>query len=367
MSEIFDFTAFFGIYSSFFKGGALPRIMNLRELVHISSAWKNFQFVCFDEIVKVVATIVQKEFCLVTDSEGGIRIPNKEGNDICSILYEILKQNGEPMHIDDIFNKFKWYFPEHKYTSSYQLRPSLTKDTRITHRNRNSTFMLIEWGDRFKTGTIRDAIIELLQREDSPQNIKAITKYVQSFFPSTNENSIRTTMLADSQKRFCQFSSSMFGLSSKIYSIDYKRDDATFYSKLSFEERLFLFVDFLEENERFPSSRNTANGESGLMAWWYRCINRQLKLTPEQQQQVVKVQKKYSHLRRHVWGSLLEDAKKFILLNDRLPSAKGEERRLYDWIRSNTKKFNDGELKLDDNDARRFVELMELLKDKGLK
>lgn len=363
LQQIFDFSAFFESFIPRISRNEFPRIINVREMIHVSSCWADFRYSNFENVVKSVYTILQDEFSLSPNEHGYLSIPSRYGNDVSSILYAIIKRNGEPMHIDDIFNEFRAYFPFHKYQTSAQIRPALAKDNRITYRNRNSTFMLTDWGGVIRSGTIRDAIIEYLSSSETPQNLAAITDYVLAFFPNTNEKSIRNTMLADGQKRFCLYSGGLVGLCNKQYPEEYV-PRTSINNTGSFEERLTEFINFIEEFERFPSPRNRFNGESAMYAWWARCVKNEIKLTEEQRQKVLEVKQRYANVGRlKLWHDSLTAITEFIRTNHRMPHAKGEESRLYAWLRTNMRKFESGELSLDEDSAKEFIELLDLVNE----
>lgn len=196
-SDIFDFEKFRLEFVNILSENEKEYLMDIEDYIANSRCWIDFEFTEIDELVIIVREILFHEFGLYSEEiDGQLKIPaNKKRNPI-DVVYEILKQKGNPMHLDEIFVEFKKILPEHKYTEAAQLRPWLQRNELISFRNRSSIYTLKEW-KHIRTGTIRDAMIEFLMKYDSPQSAEDITNYLLLHFPKTNISSVRTSMLND--------------------------------------------------------------------------------------------------------------------------------------------------------------------------
>ena len=201
-TDIFDFEKIIEEFDNILLNNETEYLLNIEDYIVNSRNWINFNFTKIDEVTSIVRDILLHQFGLYSeDINGLIKIPATKEKNPFDVVYEILQQKGNPMHLDEIFSEFKKILPEHKYTKPEQLRPYLQKHKSISYRNRNSVYTLKEW-KHIRTGTIRDAIIEFLLKNESPQTVEDIANYVLQHFPRTNISSIRTSMCNDTLKRF---------------------------------------------------------------------------------------------------------------------------------------------------------------------
>jgi hypothetical protein len=223
------------------------------------------------------------------DMEGHIKIPAYTSN----LVREILKHNGMPMHLSEIFVEFKKRLPNHRYTVADQLRPYLQRHEEIAYRGRKSIYTLKEWR-HIRTGTIREVISDFLCEMDIPQTAKKITEYVRQFFPETNLSSIRTTMYSDTRKRFSFFKKNLFGLTGKDYPSEYKKINQSENHIKSFEERRDELEKFILENKRFPYFPSRNREEDSLQRWWDKTLKKKYKIDENQQLEVERIKKQYA-------------------------------------------------------------------------
>ena len=158
-TDIFDFEKIIEEFDNILLNNETEYLLNIEDYIVNSRNWINFNFTKIDEVTSIVRDILLHQFGLYSeDINGLIKIPATKEKNPFDVVYEILQQKGNPMHLDEIFSEFKKILPEHKYTKPEQLRPYLQKHKSISYRNRNSVYTLKEW-KHIRTGTIRDAII----------------------------------------------------------------------------------------------------------------------------------------------------------------------------------------------------------------
>ena len=227
-TDIFDFERLKNEFEDYIANSEIERDLDIGDYLTNSACWTSvIDLNKFDNIVNIAKNILLYEFHLYSNFDGLITIPATKERNLSDVVYEILQQNGNPMHLENIFVEFKRIFPEHKYTKASQLRSFLYRNEAISHRNRNSVYTLKEW-EHIKFGTIRDAIVEFLSENNTPQTAKNITQFVLQYFPKTNIKSVRTTMLNETQKRFSFFENNLVGLTNKEYPTEYHyRSDST--------------------------------------------------------------------------------------------------------------------------------------------
>lgn len=337
-------------------------IINFEEYLLNSLSWKIYSLDKLDSIKDVTSEILLNEFSLYTDINGNIVIPANSERHPNMIVYDILKESGSPMHINDMFVEFKKILPDHKYINPEQLRPYIARNEAITFINRSSTYTLKEW-EHIKSGTIRDSIVEFLLSKDAPQNDVEIAKYVLCFFQNSNISSIRTTMYNDTKKRFVFFMDGLFGFKNKKYSEEYKRIEKIDIQKSSFEERLYDVEKFVLENDHFPFSLSSNKNEEILHRWWSRTINGKKQLTQNQINEIERVKIQYKDYvtdkNTFLWNCNYNKFKCFIIENRRLPYAYGAEKFLYGWWRRIKTDYSENSLS--EEQKMKYFELFKIL------
>jgi len=361
-TDIFDFLKMRELFCNMVRDNETDNFLNLEEHIANSSCWLNYDYSKTEAIINIIKVIILLEFHLYPDSiDGCIIIPaNKERNPI-DLVYEILRQNGRPMHLDEIFDKFKNILPEHKYSEPAQLRPYLRKHTAIAFRNRNSVYTLKEW-NHIKTGTIRDAVVEYLSEKDSPQTAENITEYVLKHFPETNLSSVKTSILNDSRKRFSYYDGARFGLKSSKYSQEYALIEKPEGCRRNFEKQLHDLELFIVEKEHFPFTSSKNKEEASLGRWWLRIINNNQRITEAQKAEVNRVLNNYREYatckKTYEWDLNCNNLKLFLLENRRMPSTHVDESFLYKWFRSAQRDFEN--YRLTEKQRQKYIDLAKL-------
>jgi hypothetical protein len=362
-SNIFDFEKLREEFSNVLIDNDDDLLLDIEDYVANSQCWIKYDFDKTDSIINILRDILLYEFHLYSeDIDGYIKIPANKGKKPMAVLYEILQQNGRPMHLNEIFLEFKNILPDHKYTEAAQLRPYLQKHEAISYRNRKSVYTLKEW-EHIKTGTIRDAIVEFLLENDLPQTADEITEYVLQYFPETNIASVRTTMFNDTQKRFSFFNDNIFGLKDKEYPSECELGEQQEVLRKSFEQRLLDLELFIVEEGHFPFASNEKSKEGSLGRWWYRIINNRQQINDAQLAEVNRVKVQYAEYdtdkTTYEWNLNYNKFKCFLLENRRIPSARGDEKFLYGWLRRAKEDFQN--YKLTEEQRQRFIDLAKLI------
>lgn len=357
-SNIFDFEKLREKFASIIENNEVEYLLDIEDYIANSDCWLNPDFSKKDNIIGITRDVLLYEFGLYSEIGEEIKIPVTKKRNIFDLMYEILQKNKNPMHLNDIFAEFKKILPDHKYTDAAQLRSFLLKDERITHRNRSSIYTLKEW-THIRSGTIRGAIIEFLEKNEKPQAVEDIADYVFLFF-STNLKSIYSTMC--SGENFIQFRNNLFGLKDKSYPPEYELAEQD-ERKKSFEQRLLDFEKFIVENEHFPFSSSENKDEESLNRWWRLTLKGTTKINDEQKLEIERVVRQYENYNinknRYEWDFNYDKLKCFLLENRRLPSAMGDEKFLYGWLRRANSDFQED--KLDEGQRKKYIELMSII------
>ncbi|GAB6394236.1 MAG: hypothetical protein MdMp024_0548 [Bacteroidales bacterium] len=363
-ADIFDFEKVKDEFSNKLVDSTTDYLLDVDNCITNSQCWKQFVFDKIEDITSIVKDILLHEFGLYAEDIDGnqIKIPaNKERNPL-DVVYEILKTKGEPMHLDDIFVEFKKIMPEHKYTqedNSDRLRPYLQRHDDITFRKRNSIYLLKEWV-HIRSGTIRDVITEFLLANDLPQTVETITEYALQHFPETNQKNIHSTMF--SGKNFVQYRNNLFGLVNKEYPDEYELIEQEWQRK-SFEQRLTDLEKFVVEKGHFPFSSSKDKEEESLCRWWHRIVDGKQTINHAQQAEVERIKTNYADFEvdknAYEWNLNYNKFKMFILENRRVPSARGDEKFLYGWLRRVKDDFLN--YRLSEEQRKKYIELAKLI------
>lgn len=362
ISDIFDFKRFREEFCDLLTDNETEKKLDVDNFVSNSSCWLYYDYDKLESVSSIIQDILLHEFGIYSEIDGGVIIPaNKEKNPL-DVVYEILKQNGKPMHIDDIFEEFKNKLPDHQYTEANQIRHYLHRHDSIGHRNRKSVYTLKEW-KHIKSGTIRGAILEFLSNNESPQSAEVITEYVLQFFPKTNLPSVRTTMINAPKQRFLFFENNLFGLKGKEYPAVYKLVENNSRQRRNFEQRLYDLEKFITEQKHFPFSSSKDKSEESLNRWWKRVIDGKTTINELQKAEVERVKEKYADYNMDKisfeWNLNYNKLKCFLLKNKFTPSATGADKYLYYWLRRAKDDFQN--YRLTDEQRKKYIELVKLM------
>lgn len=260
--------------------------------------------------------------------------------DIKKELYDILVENGKPMHVDDIFAVLKKRYPNHEYTNSEQIKCYLSRHQHIKPIGKSSHYALDTW-DGIYFGSIRGLLVDLLMSSDLPLHIDKLYNEVHKHYPNTNKKSLAATMTDEGSKRFIGFEGGYFGLKSKMYSEGYEL--AQIKRRHHFDERFTDLVNFIEANHRFPFDYSSQE-ESSLMRWLYNVNAGNITISKEQINKLNNVLHEYDETgyprsaREYTFWLKCQEVKEYIRQNQAFPTCSNSE-TLYNWLRSAKRKY----------------------------
>ena len=208
--------------------------------------------------------------------------------DIENTIYLILKNEGCPLHIEELFRRFKHLFPEHKYKEPNRIRPAITASKRICPQGKSSTYALVEWN--LYSGSRRDYANELLNASPIPIPRKELIRKIMLRFPESSEKSIASTISQSEQYEL--YVGDLLGLTGKEYPSEYIIADGIGTRK-SFEVRLHELIDFFEKYHYSPQYSGDFD-ERSLQRWIYNTRSGRTKATKEQCKQLEAVFEKYA-------------------------------------------------------------------------
>ena len=166
------------------------------------------------DVVDVARHMAVHCFGCADGGDGSVELP-RTWVDVAAECADILRRAGKPLHIDEIFRRFKRRCPEHKFTEPEQLRRLMWTDGRTRAVGKRSTYGLAEWSHIY-FGTMRDLLHECLESHDEPVTLDDLVEYVRGHYPDVTASSIYASLVGDHLGRFVQYEGG-FGLSSKDY------------------------------------------------------------------------------------------------------------------------------------------------------
>lgn len=202
--------------------------------------------------------------------------------DVSIECYRILRDNGNVMHISDIFREFKNRFPTHKFTDPNQLRRLLWSHPQIRPVGKQSTYGLAEWSHVYY-GSMRDLLIECISASDSPVPLDELLEYVRRHYPEATATNLYSTMTSDTMGRFKQYADG-FGLSNVSY--HGATEKVLRRSRLEFDERLADFMAFIEREGHYPQrDSENSQAETSLYSWRANILSGRLRIDPLQRRE----------------------------------------------------------------------------------
>jgi hypothetical protein len=166
---------------------------------------------------EVAEYILNNEFGIYIDINDSINFYRNKPIQLHELAIEALEKLGKPSTLEEIYNVIK----SSRITKSKEsLRSSLHRSPEIICFGRSSTYGLKKWElerDDIKGGTIKNIILEYLQKNNNPVHILELLHEVHKYRERTNAKNIITNLKFDSQNQFIIYNQSFIGLSGKTY------------------------------------------------------------------------------------------------------------------------------------------------------
>ena len=212
-----------------------------------------------DDFIEVFETILDDFFDDYIENHHLVLEMNRIN--YAEILYGILKEHGESMRLQDIFDRYKQLYPNSKYNDAKQIKPYLFRDERIKNIGRSSMYTLTEWNEY--TGSLFELAVDLVEATKTPIKIEELAKEMLVFRPSSTERSTQSIIyLCVNDGRLVQFYGDMVGIPNRTYGGDY------ILQPRNFDEWMIAFKEFTVKHGCFPIG-TTKGFEGALYNWYY--------------------------------------------------------------------------------------------------
>lgn len=169
-------------------------------------------FTLVDKALPIIKDLLFIRDNLVSNSKNEILLKRNTKKKIIEYIYEIIEEEGTPMHVNNITLILNEYFPD-KPKKSENVRSQCINNPHLLINTEWSTYGLKKWEKKsnIKGGTIIEIIIEFLNKSENPRHIYFISKYVKKY-RATNERSIEGLIKSDKLNRFKVYHSGFYGL-----------------------------------------------------------------------------------------------------------------------------------------------------------
>lgn len=224
-----------------------------------------------NSIQDIAEDMILNELGIFTENDN-LKIPRNVSKQIWEYALEALEDLGPSQtghKIEKIGSWLNNQYPTKEFIVS-SLSNSMRQQKQFIYFGRSSSFGLKKWEKEFegvKGGSIRDIVVEYLEKFDSPKHINEIADYVYIYRKTTKHSLIQNLRL-DETNTFAFYGNNQFGLVEKSYSTEYSVVKESSRQN-SWEENFNRFVKFIEHEGRLPKSNNKGN-ESNLYAFYYR-------------------------------------------------------------------------------------------------
>ncbi len=342
----------------------VKRIVEIKKIKTSKDIWKPMDGLIFTDEettpeIRDFAVFALGIYGIETSPEGMMKLSQNHIN-IPEELCAMLEASGKPMKLEELFLKFKEKYPDHKYTDANDIRPSIQQHKKIRPIGNTSTYGLEGWNLYY--GSIRDLMIETLDKSDVPLCIEDIYEKVTVHYPQTNINSIRTSMQTDYASRFIEFKGHLFGLAGKAYPETFiPRTIRPKSMNDSFVENFVEFRNFVDKHHRFPLFAGDED-ETFLYRWQHNVESGNISMTLEQKEEFRRTVETYTSLEyprtasEYEFLKCCDRYKDFITRNHAVPTPNTDP-ELYNWYRKARARYN----KMDELRRKRMKELTDFI------
>ncbi|MCM1320024.1 MAG: hypothetical protein NC217_06540 [Muribaculaceae bacterium] len=174
--------------------------------------------------------------------------PNKL--DVVDCAANILREKGEPLSIQDLWDEFCKKYPKHHISNMPYFKFLLCQSDVVRPKGKTGMYLLTEWKDHFM-GTMSDYIYEIVSNEAAPVSMTYLMEKVTSQFPNANKSSVHNLMYLCKKHKYIFFENDMIGLKDCVYETNELRERKV-VQRQSFEKNLSRLETFFKEKGRYP-------------------------------------------------------------------------------------------------------------------
>lgn len=226
LSLEFDFTSFTNDISNRVSD-RIEESYSFNFRSYLSKFLSNNNIDILDLLFPICENIINGEFEIHLDLDENINFKRNTIRQAHEYAFEALEHIGKPSKVKEIFEKVIELHPNYD-TEEAKIRASMKRKNGFVPIGRKSVFGLKKWEnelDNFKGGTIKDVIIDFLEKQNEPTHIVKVLEHLEKFRQKKDARSVITNLKVDPMKRFLIFNQGFIGLQDKKnnYNEKYKR------------------------------------------------------------------------------------------------------------------------------------------------
>ena len=267
------------------------------------------------------------------------------------VLYKILKDKGEKMHINEIYETFKSMYPDSKYDNARYLKNYLLNDERFEYIGKTSLYQLTEWG-RY-SGSIPDLIVKQVSQEQTPISIGELSKNVLRYRSDSTKKSVLSVIFkCIKEDKLVLYYGDYVGIKGRAY------DSSFIILPQNFNDWLQAFKSFTLEHRCFPCGMG--KGFEGALYNWYYDARSYINLSSDEIKAFHSLMQELLMIPHNVkerkFLNNCEAYKSFVKQTGRMLK-KDDEEKLYSWFRKSLTRYPTYE----DNRKKYFIDLIDYL------
>ena len=200
--------------------------------------------------------------------------------DIATEVENMLRKQGNPLHIDEILDRMNLMFPDLGLTKD-RLKFQMRSSDEIVPKGKTSMYCLQSWTHVF-IGSIRDLVKQILCDSPEPVSMEDIMKVVAENFDTTRYNVYNSLLICSD---FVLFDGGKFGLASKEYSSEYN-PGTRLSTRKTFSERFEEYKAFVEKTGHHPYNSGVDEEES-LKRWQVNVMKELIGVLPDEKESLM--------------------------------------------------------------------------------
>ncbi len=281
--------------------------------------------------------------------------------DISLAIENILKDNGNPMSLNELFQDFNSLYPSHSLDNPLKLKPYIFRNENIKSKGKTGVYILKSWSNHF-TGTLTSYIEHILRTFKEPILMDDLVDFAIEQFPKTNKKSVYSLIIGDKEDRFVVYEGEYVGLA--IYPISEKDlKERRIFKRQNFDSRLEDLRQFISTWRRLPIQTGTEE-EKSLSRWISNVLKSKIDITEDQVNKLKKILLENKTIPQngteYGFKQMCDQIRVIVAQSFSLPKL-SDNRSEYLWLKKNLEKY----LTYEDNRKLYFEELLSYLRNYG--
>lgn len=271
--DIFDFQGFIGTINDQLK----VRRINEESISLSGLMSEHFKVRYYEEelpeVERTCRTFLYINFPVEVDY-GNVIFPSNKKKTNTQIVEKILRAAHRPMKLSEILDEFLYECPERDVNED-RIRGAIYSSDKIIATMPPGSFA---WDDgthqEFKGGSVITHVNAYLQ--SLPEKIAtsaAVTEYVMSFIPDTNEEKVINRLFSDQAKDIVTYYREgvrYIGYIDGDYPDDFFTYPSDYRIALTYSTMFPAFIQFVQEHHRYPFTRSEDKEEMKIRLFWIR-------------------------------------------------------------------------------------------------